>query len=257
MNRALILMYHIVDEPRAAQEARFCVTPREFDRQMGCLRDSGYLPMSLERIVEHMLDQEPMPPNSVAITFDDGFSVTCERAMPVLRAHDIPATMFAVSQRLARDNDWMHLRGAPRRALMSPSQMRELDSAGVTIGSHTATHPRLTELRPEQVAQELRDSKQQLEDLLGHAVRYFAYPYGLYNKGVRDAVQASGYRAACSTRAGFNRVGEDPFALRRIDVYGGDALWQFKQKLRFGTNEASRSYPLRYYAGRLAARLGL
>ena len=257
MNRALILMYHIVDKPCAAQEARFCVTPREFDRQIGCLRERGYVPVSLDRIVDCLVDRSPMPPNAITVTFDDGFADTCERAIPILQAHDVPATMFAVSGRLARDNEWMHERGAPRRAIMSPSQMRDLEAVGVTVGSHTATHPRLTELRPEQVAQELRESKQQLEDLLGRSVRYFAYPYGLYNAEIRDAVQASGYRAACSTRAGFNRVGEDVFALRRIDVFGGDALWQFKQKLRFGTNEASRSYPLRYYAGRVAARLGL
>jgi peptidoglycan/xylan/chitin deacetylase (PgdA/CDA1 family) len=140
---------------------------------------------------------------------------------------------------------------------MSPAQMRALDAAGVTIGSHTSTHARLTELPAEQVTRELSDSKKQLEDLLGKPVCYFAYPYGLFNPAVRDAAEQSGYRGACSTRAGFNREGEDRFLLRRIDVFGNDALWQFKQKLRFGINEAKRTYPLRYYAGRMASRLGL
>jgi peptidoglycan/xylan/chitin deacetylase (PgdA/CDA1 family) len=127
----------------------------------------------------------------------------------------------------------------------------------VTIGSHTSTHARLTELPATQVSRELSDSKRQLEDLLGKPVRYFAYPYGLFNPAVRDAAERSGYRAACSTRSGFNREGEDLFLLRRIDVFGSDALWHFKQKLRFGINEAMRTYPLRYYARRVASRLGL
>ena len=90
---------------------------------------------------------------------------------------------------------------------------------------------------------------------LGKEVRHFAYPYGLFNDAVRDAVIAAGYRAACSTRSGFNRPGEDPYLLRRIDVFGTDRLWQFRQKLRFGSNESSRLYALRYYASRLRSRM--
>jgi len=257
MNRAIILMYHIVDDPRTEREGRFCVRPSEFDRQMRWLRESGYLPVRLEQIVDCLVERKPMLSNAVAVTFDDGFSATAAHALPMLQAHGIPATMFVVTQRLGRANDWMYERGFPRRTLMSVAQLRELDAEGVTIGSHTATHPRLTEVSSAQAAAEIAQSKQQLEDTLGKPVRYFAYPYGLYSPELSNAVRASGYRAACSTRAGFNRDGENPFALRRIEVLCGDALWQFNQKLRFGTNHATRSYPLRYYASRIAARLGL
>jgi peptidoglycan/xylan/chitin deacetylase (PgdA/CDA1 family) len=256
MNRALILMYHIVDKPRSSHEARFCVTPQDFDRQIRFLREQGYVPVSLDRIVDWLTRGAPLPAHAVAITFDDGFADTCEHAVPILQAHDVPATMFVVSGRLAGDNDWMQRRGAPRRRIMSASQLGVLEEAGVRVGSHTATHPRLTDLSPDSVSRELRDSKKALEDLLGHPVQHFAYPYGLFNEAVRDAVLAAGYRAACSTRAGFNRKGENPLTLRRIDIFGNDAMWQFRQKLRFGTNEASRSHPFRYYAGRIAARLG-
>ncbi len=62
-------------------------------------------------------------------------------------------------------------------------------------------------------------------------------------RAVRELVAGAGYRAACSTRSGFNRAGEDPFLLRRIDVFGTDQLWQFRQKLNFGTNEARSLTP--------------
>ena len=48
----------------------------------------------------------------------------------------------------------------------------------------------------------------------------------------------------------------DRYLLRRIEVFGSDNLWQFRQKLKFGANEISNFYPLRYYAGRILARLG-
>jgi len=68
--------------------------------------------------------------------------------------------------------------------------------------------------------------------VLGRPVEFFAYPYGLFDANVREMVANAGYGAACSTRSGFNRPGEDVFLLRRIDVFGTDRLWQFRQKLQ-------------------------
>ncbi|RMF78468.1 MAG: polysaccharide deacetylase family protein [Nitrospirae bacterium] len=103
---------------------------------------------------------------------------------------------------------------------------------------------------------EIAGSREELEARLGVEIPYFAYPYGKEDPAVRDLVVAAGYRAACSTRCGFNRAGCDPYLLRRIDVFGTDRLWQFRQKVTWGINEASRLYPLKYVRGRIAARLG-
>lgn len=255
MSRALILMYHLVDTPRSAKEHRFCTPPDEFTRQMDHLVGS-YSPIGLEELVEGVRGQCPLPDRAVHVTFDDGFTGVLEHAAPVLAARSIPATLFAVSDRLGQTNDWMTGRGFPERPLMTAAQLRELQTAGFTIGSHTRTHARLTELDSERVADEVVSSKRGLEDALGGAVRYFAYPYGLQNDGVRGAVIEAGYQAACATISGFNRSGQDPYLLRRIDVFGTDRLWQFRQKLRFGRNESGRLYDLTYYASRIIARFG-
>jgi peptidoglycan/xylan/chitin deacetylase (PgdA/CDA1 family) len=168
----------------------------------------------------------------------------------------MPATLFALPGRTGDTNDWMWQRGFPRRALLSSRQLRLLADEGVTIGSHTRTHVRLTEIPAEQARAEIAASKTELEDLLGREVAHFAYPFGLFDAAIREMVVGAGYRSACSTRSGFNRPGEDPFLMRRIDVFGTDRLWQFRQKLQFGTNEASRLKPLAYYASRLTSRLG-
>jgi peptidoglycan/xylan/chitin deacetylase (PgdA/CDA1 family) len=147
-------------------------------------------------------------------------------------------------------------RGFPRRALLSTHQLRLLADEGVSIGSHTCAHVRLTDIALEMAEKEIMDSKHELEDMLSQEVVHFAYPYGLFNQAVRDMVVRAGYRSACSTRSGFNRPGEDPFLIRRIDISGTDKLWQFRQKLHHGVNQATRLQPLKYYAGRMAARLG-
>lgn len=256
MTRALILMYHQVTQPQSAQEHRFCTPPEEFVRQMDHLLEH-HVPVTLDAMVAGLRGERTLPDGAVHVTFDDGFVGVLEHAAPVLAARAIPATMYAVSERLGRTNDWMTARGFPARPLVTAAQLRELGSMGFAIGSHTCSHARLTEVDRERLAQELTASKHTLEDVMGQPVRHFAYPYGLHDDTVRRAVVDAGYDTACSTVSGFNRRGEDAFRLRRIDVFGTDRPWQFRQKLRFGRNESGRLFALQYYAGRVGARLGL
>jgi peptidoglycan/xylan/chitin deacetylase (PgdA/CDA1 family) len=256
MSRALILMYHQVAAPLSEREHRFCTPPDAFARQMDYLA-AHFQPVSLDAMLAGLRGQQPLPERAVHVTFDDGFTGVLEHAAPMLAARRIPATLYAVSGRIGGHNDWMACRGFPERPLMSAAQLRELESMGFEIGSHTCSHARLTEIGEAAVTAELNTSRSGLEDALGHAVRHFAYPYGLHDEAVRAAVVRAGYESACSTVSGFNRPGEDEFRLRRIDIFGTDRDWQFRQKLRFGRNESSRLFALRYYAGRAASRLGL
>ena len=257
MSRVVILMYHIIAEPRATQEAKYCCTPARFEAQMRYLVESGVRLLGLDEIADAHDGRVDWPLSGVAVTFDDGFAETFANALPILARYRIPATMFALSGRIGAFNDWMSRRGSPERALMSAAQLREMAAAGISIGSHTRTHPRLTDLDVNGKRDEIRVSKAELEDVLGQVVSTFAYPYGLFDDDSRQAVEEFGYRAACSVRSGFNGPSVDRFALRRIEVFGADTLWQFRQKLKFGANEVSRLYPIRYYTGRVAARLGL
>ena len=257
MSGAIILMYHIIDAPRTAQEAKYCCSPRNFQKQMRFLRTAGFRVAALDTLLSALDEEGEVQDNIVAVTFDDGFVCAHDTALPVLRQHGIPATIFVPSDRIGKSNDWMRSHATAPRALLSVAQMRELDRAGITVGSHTRTHPRLTEIGAARVADELRGSKTALEQILGKRVNYFAYPFGLCDEVIRDEVERAGYRAACSTRSGFNRGTVDRFLLRRIEIYGSDSMSGFRRKLKFGANDVSPLYPLRYYAGRLAARANL
>lgn len=256
MSRALVLMYHQVALPLSVKETRFCTPPSVFASQIRWLSDNHYLGVSLDEVVEHIRGERVLPERSVHITFDDGFVGVLEHALPVLRQHGYPATLYAVADRVGLTNDWMTASGFPRRALLSVEQLRTLAQEGFTLGSHTCTHARLPQVTPDECVTEIRDSKARLEDMLGQEIRHFAYPYGAFDASVREQVLTAGYVSACSTRSGFNRPGEDPYTIRRIDIYGTDRLWQFKQKLLYGMNDASRYYPLLYYTRRLRQRLG-
>jgi len=81
---------------------------------------------------------------------------------------------------------------------LSPEQLRTMAEAGMTIGSHSITHRRLTALPPDEAIAEIEGSKRQLEALLQRPVQWFSYPYGNFSKAVARAVQDAGYLGATS-----------------------------------------------------------
>ncbi|MBE0435699.1 MAG: polysaccharide deacetylase family protein [Methylomicrobium sp.] len=235
--------------PKSDQEAKYCCMPSEFAKQMNYLATSNYRLIDLNDISSILKDELHLESDAVAVTFDDGFEDFYHDAMPVLREYNIPATLFMVSNRTDGFNDWMVKKGSPKRKLLSVPQLLEISKNNITIGSHTRTHPKLTEISSDLdcLNREIKESKIELENKLGLSVNHFAYPYGLFNELTINAVKEAGYLTACSTRSGFNRVDINPFLLRRIEIYGKDKLWHFKQKLKFGINEMSCLYLLKYY----------
>jgi peptidoglycan/xylan/chitin deacetylase (PgdA/CDA1 family) len=95
-------------------------------------------------------------------------------------------------------------------------QLREMESAGLEVGSHTVTHPLLTRVGTDRLLRELEQSRRRLEEMLGHTVTLFCYPNGAYNRVVRDAVARAGYQLAVTSDDGLNDATIDPLALRRI-----------------------------------------
>ena len=105
---------------------------------------------------------------------------------------------------------------------LTVGELQRLDRlAGVTIGSHTVSHPALTSLEPAGRGAELGKSRVALEDLLGHTVDLFSYPYGrgsdIDARTVRMAA-AAGYRAACTTVQAAVSGRTRPYALPRLTV---------------------------------------
>ncbi len=88
-----ILMYHgVTDQPLPVYN--WCHMPLcEFSEQMAFLA-ATYHPLPLSEVAERMADGRPLPDLTVCITFDDGFRNNLTNALPVLRKHSIPCTVF-------------------------------------------------------------------------------------------------------------------------------------------------------------------
>ena len=94
----------------------------------------------------------------------------------------------------------------------------EMDEGGLSIESHTVSHPILTNVTDERLRFELTESKRRLAERLGRETEIFCYPNGGYDDRAKRAVADAGYKAAVTTQLGFNRPGSDPYALKRTDA---------------------------------------
>jgi len=138
-----------------------------------------------------------------------------------------PEARVALTQRLAHAAEV----SPPVDLMMRSEQVLAMRRAGMQIGAHTVSHPILARLDLSAARQEMAQSKQALEQLLGEPVSLFAYPNGRPGKDYlpEHAVLARelGFQAAVSTAWGAGRQGTDPFQLPRFTPWDRD-------RLRFG-----------------------
>jgi len=171
-------------------------------------------------------------PEHVAITFDDGFENTLDHALEPLRQNQFRAIQFIVAARMGQHNIWDLPDGEVAAPLMDAAQLRDWLAAGHQIGSHSLTHPRLTQLSLDAAREEIHASKKLLEDTFGVPVGHFCYPNGDWNPAIRDLVAEAGYVTACTTEFGVNKPEDSPLSLKRITARYPSRNWKnFKQWL--------------------------
>jgi peptidoglycan/xylan/chitin deacetylase (PgdA/CDA1 family) len=216
--RAVILYYHGI--PASARE-RFA---RQMDHLVRCARPiSAEAEMSLDAGVSY-----------AAVTFDDGLVSVLENAWPELRQRCIPATMFVPSGWLGQPPGWMRKASllASGERVMSAAQLRAGHDDGLAIGSHTESHPRLTDLPPAEAIREMTDSKSALEAVVRHPVTSLSFPHGVYHAEHAEAARRAGYRRVFDIQPICIRGKLDGFCLGRVAVNPGDWFIEFALKLR-------------------------
>jgi peptidoglycan/xylan/chitin deacetylase (PgdA/CDA1 family) len=96
---------------------------------------------------------------------------------------------------LSRDPVAAHVESDGRRP-MTWEMLAEMQRAGVTVASHSRTHPLLSRENPAKVWEEIDGSRRELRERLGGEVLHFAYPNGWFNSDTVEAVARAGYRYA-------------------------------------------------------------
>ncbi|GAA3723591.1 polysaccharide deacetylase family protein [Streptomyces tremellae] len=258
-----VLLYHAVMADPPAWIAEFTVGPRQFAAQLDAVVASGRTPVTAGAFAAALTGQGQLPARPAVLTFDDGFADLPGPTAEALAARSLPATAYLTTGALARGRGIPgHGSLLPPAPMMSLSQAASLEGHGVEIGAHTVTHAQLDTLPASALRGELRDSKDVLEDTLGHAVDHLAYPHGYNSRAVRDAARAAGYTSAAAVRHALSSTADEPFRmarliLRRSHTAADVAAWMAGEGARAAPfPDAARTVGWRIYRRARARFLG-
>lgn len=204
----VVLLYH-----------RVGVGTREIDVQLGAFE--RHMTTLLERETVLSLDQALRGGDGgVVVTFDDGFPDFADNVVPVLEALRIPATLYLATGLVDQGPD-----------ALSWTQLGDAVASGlVTVGSHTHGHVDLSLADARVAEDEMRRSKELIEDRLGVACRHFAYPWAV-GSSKADEMARRHFDSAALGAWVTNRLGRmDPYRLGRTPVLRGDMGPLFRAK---------------------------
>lgn len=193
----LIWMYHSV-QPYQHDPYLVTVTPQRFEQQLDWLAAHGMRGVSVGELLaaRRTTGARGRARTLVGLTFDDGYVDFARYVMPALRRRGFGATLFAIAGRLGGENTWDA--GGPRKALLTPGELRQAADAGIEIGSHGLTHVSLPSATGAELADETAGSRRMLQDLTGQEVAGFCYPYGHLDGQALEHVREAGYGYGCA-----------------------------------------------------------
>ena len=211
------LMYHNINNNYSHNRGSVEISAERFDEHMKVLKDNGYTAIFFNEYLECLQGKKEFPKKPILITFDDGYLSNYTIGFPILKKHGMKATIFIVTGR-------MGLQGAVTYPHFTWEQALEMEKSGtIDIQSHTQYHSHLAEISSSSLTLELRKSKYIIEKMLNKKVNILAYPYGEWNDNVILSAKNAGYDAcvlADPVDPGVNRIGDNPYLIKRITVYG-------------------------------------
>ena len=114
----------------------------------------------------------------VAISFDAAWGADdTERLLEILKENDVKATFFLCGY-------WVE---------KYPEEVKKIAEAGHTLGNHSATHPHMSQISSEQIAQELQKCHNAVKEITGVDMELFRPPFGEYTDKVIRTAKENGY----------------------------------------------------------------
>ena len=205
-----IIVYHIVRPAYPSDSAavkQFAVTPEVFDAQLAYLEASGYHVVPLTALADYFYRGTPLPARPVVLNFDDAWEDQYVYAFPILQKYNLTATFFVPA----------NFPGNP--GFITWNQLREMIKGGMSIASHSRSHPYLTKITSTSTLwSEIYDSKQILAQKLGTTTSAFDYPFGSYDPAIVKMVQDAGYALARTDAFGMYQSFGSRYTLSAINA---------------------------------------
>lgn len=210
------LMFHYareVDPKKDLLGYNLSIKPDNYVKFLDWVQQNGYNTVTIGQIYDYLQYGILLPDKPVNFRWDDGHDNNWF-VYQEMKKRGMTATFYVISQRLE----------------LLPAQWQQIDRDGFEVAAHTRTHPDLRAVKD--LAGEVAGSKKDLEALLGHPVRNFAYPYGNYNNTVKQMVRDSGFEIAVTTNGGYSWTTDLKLEEPTISVTGNDTVESFAGKIK-------------------------
>ena len=203
-----ILVYNVIKEPQAdTANPEDWVPPDEFAEEMDYLAEQGFHAVTLRQVWAAWKESGLLPSKPVVISFDTGYHSVLANALPVLRGHEWPGTLFLQASQIEAD--------------FPAAQVKTLVQAGWELDANGQTGTDLTTLSDEELDAELTGARRTLQREFTAKVEFFAYPQGRFDDRVAQLVEAAGFLGAATLDEGL-ATPDKPYELKRIPIKNGD-----------------------------------
>ena len=195
-------LHRVTDEHSIQERKRpYEISPNRLEKLILEYQRKGYEFVSITEVAERMKGKEGK--KFVAVTLDDGYENNYDIAYPIFKKYQVPFCIYICRGMVTgerKEDNIEHYK------MLSIDQLCALDKDPLcTIGGHTTSHIRLTSLSKEQQTQEIFGCKLWLENMLGHTVLDYAYPYGDYNSDTLVVLKDMGIERAVASWGGVVR----------------------------------------------------
>lgn len=205
-----VLCYHQIRDwvPSDSKNGKVYILPvQQFREQIKILQDSGYHAVLPDELVCYMQHKCKVPKRPILLTFDDGTEGQYTTALPELDKAGFKATFFIITVTINHDK------------YLTSAQIKDLLARGHEIGCHTWDHHRVDKYNEKDWEKQLTKPLASLQSITGKPIKYFAYPFGLWNEAAIDQLKKHDITAAF--RLWDKREPSDSMlALKRILISG-------------------------------------
>ncbi len=208
-----ILCYHQIRDWRGSDSkgAKDYIIPvAAFREQIQMLADTGYHTILPDQLMAYLNTGAALPAKPVMLTFDDTDLDQYTVAAPELEKHGFKGVFFIMTVSIGRHG---------RQPYMDAAQIKDLSDRGHVIAAHTWDHHNVKKYTGDDWKIQVDEPKAKLEQITGKPIRYFAYPFGLWNQPAIPELKKRGLIAAFQLAD--KRDETDPlYTIRRIIASG-------------------------------------
>ncbi len=204
-NSATIFMYHKFGVSKYPSTS---VTIEQLNDHVKELTSEKYNILSLNFIVDTIINDGILPKNSIGISVDDADKSFFDVGWPLFKKNNIPVTLFVTTGTIAKNN----------KNYLNWDQIRKLKSEGVTIGAHSHTHAHMSDLQIDVVRKEIELSNKIFLKELGEIPTLFAYPYGETNSEIMELISKYKFKVAFGQHSGVINETSNMYYLPRFSL---------------------------------------